>query len=162
MKDRRREQRRKGPTRVTPDRRQGRTHVGPERRQADRRRGIDRRQLDIIVDYQVRSIPILRCSGRITIGPSAVDFVAKCSEFLQRGRFTLALDLSRITHVDSTGIGKLLAVLTSSRTRGGDVKLIAPSHKVQSALKITFLYDLFAVFASAEDMAQRSATLRNE
>ena len=99
MKDRRREQRRKGPTRVTPDRRQGRTHVGPERRQADRRRGIDRRQLDIIVDYQVRSIPILRCSGRITIGPSAVDFVAKCSEFLQRGRFTLALDLSRITHV---------------------------------------------------------------
>src|SRR5690348_11803876 len=130
LMERRKQQRRKGPTRVGGDRRVGRAHGGPERRVADRRSGLDRRKFDIVVDYQVRSIPILRCSGRITIGDTARDFSAKCWEMFQRGRPTFALDLSGINHIDSTGIGALASLLTSVRTRGGDLKLISPSRKV--------------------------------
>ena len=151
--ERRKQQRRKGPTRVGGDRRIGQDG-GPERRVADRRSGLDRRKLDIIVDYQVRSIPILRCSGRITIGDTATNFSAKCSEMLQRGRPTFALDLSGINHIDSTGVGRLASLLTSVRTRGGDLKLIAPSRKVESALRTTFLYDLFHIVSSAHELAE--------
>jgi len=155
--ERRRQQRRKGPTRVGGDRRIGRANGGPERRVADRRSGLDRRKFDVIVDYQVRSIPILRCSGRISIGDTAKDFSAKCSEMLQRNRPTFALDLSGINHIDSTGVGALASLLTSTRTRGGDLKLIAPSRKVESALRTTFLYELFHILSSAKELAEFSA-----
>jgi anti-sigma B factor antagonist len=154
--ERRRQQRRKGPTRVGGDRRAGRTYGGPERRVADRRSGLDRRKLDIVVDYQVRSVPILRCSGKITIGDTAKNFSAKCSELLQRNRPTFALDLSGINHIDSTGIGALASLLTSVRTRGGDLKLIAPSRKVESVLRTTYLYELFHSLSSTQELADFS------
>jgi len=154
--ERRRQQRRKGPTRVGGDRRVGRTYGGPERRVADRRSGLDRRKLDIVIDYQVRSVPILRCSGKITIGDTAKNFSAKCSELLQRNRPTFALDLSGINHIDSTGIGALASLLTSVRTRGGDLKLIAPSRKVESVLRTTYLYELFHILSSTQELADFS------
>lgn len=154
--ERRKQQRRKGPTRVRGDRRINRAYGGPERRVADRRSGLDRRKFDVMVDYQVRSIPILRCSGRITIGDTAKNFSAKCYEMLQRNRPTFALDLSRINQIDSTGVGAIASLLTSARTRGGDLKLIAPSKKVESVLRTTFLYELFHVLSSAQELAQFS------
>jgi len=154
--ERRKQQRRKGPTRVGGDRRVGRAYGGPERRIADRRSGLDRRKFDIVVDYQVRSVPILRCSGRITIGDTAKDLSAKCSEMLQRGRPTFALDLIGINHIDSTGVGALASLLTSVRTRGGDLKLIAPSRKVESVLRTTYLYPLFHILSSAQQLAEFS------
>ena len=153
--ERRKQQRRKGPTRLGGDRRIGRDG-GPERRAADRRSGLDRRKFDVVVDYQVRSIPILRCSGRISIGDTAKNFSAKCSEMLQRNRPTFALDLSGINHIDSTGVGALASLLTSTRTRGGDLKLIAPSRKVESVLRTTFLYELFHILSSAKALAEFS------
>ena len=154
--ERRKQQRRKGPTRVGGDRRVGRAYGGPERRVADRRSGLDRRKFDIVVDYQVRSVPILRCSGRITIGDTAKDFSDKCSEMLQRSRPTFALDLSGINHIDSTGVGALASLLTSVRTRGGDLKLIAPSRKVESVLRTTYLYKLFHILSNAQELADFS------
>src|SRR5690242_19334964 len=158
--ERRKQQRRKGPTRVQGDRRINRAYGGPERRVADRRSGLDRRKFDIMVDYQVRSIPILRCSGRITIGDTAKDFSAKCYEMLQRNRPTFALDLSRINHIDSTGVGAIASLLTSARTRGGDLKLIAPSKKVESVLRTTFLYELFHILSSTKELVEFSLPQR--
>ena len=154
--ERRKQQRRKGPMRVARDRRLAPSYSGPERRVADRRGGLDRRKLDIIVDYQVRSIPILRCSGRITIGDTVTIFSARCLEMLQRGRPTFALDLSGINHMDSTGVGRLASHLTSARTRGGDLKLIAPSRKVESVLRTTYLYELFHILSSAQELSEFS------
>ena len=153
--ERRKQQRRKGPTRLGGDRRIG-GDGGPERRAADRRSGLDRRKFDVIVDYQIRSIPILRCSGRITIGDTAKNFSAKCYEMLQRNRPTFALDLSGISHIDSTGVGAIASLLTSTRTRGGDLKLVAPSKKVESVLRTTFLFELFHVLSSAKELAEFS------
>jgi len=154
--ERRKQQRRRGPTRVGGDRRIARTYGGPDRRVAERRSGVDRRKFDVIVDYQVRSMPILRCSGRIMIGDTAKNFSAKCYEMLQRSRPTFALDLSGITHIDSTGVGAIASLLTSTRTRGGDLKLIAPSKKVESVLRTTCLYELFHVLANAKELAELS------
>lgn len=152
--DRRIGQRRKGPRRSGVDRRGGHSR-GPERRVRDRRSGLDRRQLDLQVDYRLRHLPVIHCSGRITIGPTVTDFTAKCSELL-RGRALMALDMSDITHIDSSGVGALLNILTHARRRTGDVKLVAPSKKVESALKITFLYQLFEIFPTAEEAAERT------
>jgi len=158
--ERRKQQRRKGQRRAARDRRLRPAYSGPEHRVADRRSGLDRRKLDMIVDYQVQSIPILRCSGRITIGDTVTYFSSKCLEMMQRGRPTFALDLSGINHIDSTGIGRLASHLTSTRTRGGDLKLVSPSRKVESVLRTTCLYDLFHIFSSAQELAEFSTVHR--
>lgn len=150
--ERRREQRRKRQIRSGIERR--RYERGADRRKADRRSGLDRRQLDLQVDYGLRTIPVVRCSGRITIGNAVNNFVSTCTGLL-RGRALLALDLQKITHIDSTGVGALLSITTSARRRNGDVKLVSPSKKVENALKVTYLYNLFEVFATPEDAAEK-------
>jgi len=149
--ERRRAQRRQSQTRSGTERR--RYERGPDRRQVDRRSGMDRRQLDLQVDYGLRTIPVVRCSGRITLGNAVNNFVATCTGLL-KGRALIAVDLQNITHIDSTGVGALLSVTTSAR-RNGDVKLVSPSKKVENALRVTYLYDLFEVFATPEEAAEK-------
>jgi anti-sigma B factor antagonist len=115
---------------------------------------MDRRQLDVHVDYGLRTIPVIRCSGRITIGNAVNNFTSTCAGLL-RGRALLALDLQKVTHIDSTGVGALMSVTTSARRRNGDVKLVSPSKKVENALKVTYLYDLFEIFATPEEAAEK-------
>ena len=133
---------------------------GPERRVRDRRGGVDRRQLDLQLDYRLRHLPLIRCIGRITLGPTVDNFTAKCSELL-RGRALMALDMSNVTHIDSSGVGALLNIVTHARRRTGDVKLIAPSKKVETALKITFLLPLFEIFPTAEEAAEKTRPKRS-
>jgi len=80
---------------------------------------------------------------------------------LQRGRPTFALDLSGVNHIDSTGVGALASLLTSVRTRGGDLKLIAPSRKVESVLRTTYLYELFHILSNAQELAEFSMPRRD-
>jgi len=122
---------------------------------------MDRRQLDLQVDYGLRPLPVVRCSGRITIGNAVNNFLSTCTVLL-RGRALLALDLQKVTHIDSTGVGALLSLTTSARRRNGDVKLVSPSKKVESALKVTYLYNLFEVFATPEDAAEKVRQVLSE
>ena len=115
---------------------------------------MDRRQLDVQVDYGLRTIPVVRCSGRITLGNAVNNFVATCTGLL-KGRALIAIELQKVTHIDSTGVGALMSVTTSARRRNGDVKLVSPSKKVEHALRVTYLYDLFEVFATPEEAAEK-------
>lgn len=145
--ERREDQRRKTERRSGLDRRKGPLR-GPDRRRGDRRSGYDRRILDLQVESM--SIPILRCTGRITIGSPARYFVETCKSLLENN-LVIGLDLQKIMHIDSTGVGALLSVLTSTRRQNGDLILIAPSEKVEAVLRITSLRNLFRIFASVEE-----------
>lgn len=66
----------------------------------------------------------------------------------------LAIDLSELTMLDSSGLAALIGLVTRSRLTNGRVALVAPTPFVRGILEVTHLDTWFEVFASPELAAE--------
>ena len=95
------------------------------------------------------SVYIVSCAGRIVSGQESGLLEAA----LQRGlrEFTrVVLDVSRVDHIDSAGMGLLVRFLWHTRNRNGDVRLAAPTEFITQLLKMTKLDSVFRIYPSEE------------
>ncbi|MEV7807066.1 STAS domain-containing protein [Microbispora sp. NPDC088329] len=65
----------------------------------------------------------------------------------------LALDLSEVRFIDTTGVGLLVRLLHNLRDRNGDLALIAPGGQVLHILRWTNLTRLFRVLDTADALS---------
>lgn len=87
---------------------------------------------------------------------AAVDTLRQTlEESLQNGDSRIALNLSEVPIVDSTGIGLLVKILVSAKQRGGNVKLVSPSKFTVQTLKLVGVLNLFEVLEN-DDQAVES------
>lgn len=64
-------------------------------------------------------------------------------DIIERGSAHLALDLSEVTFIDSTGLGVLVGALKRARGYGGDLSLRAVPPSVLKVFEITGLTKVF-------------------
>jgi anti-sigma B factor antagonist len=98
----------------------------------------------------VGDVTIVRCSGRIVAG-SENESLRKHVCDLLRDRRDIVLHLGEVIFIDSSGLGTLVRLLTSTRTARGDLKLCNLPPAVHHILKMTTLISLFDTHASEED-----------
>lgn len=55
------------------------------------------------------------------------------------------VDMARVTFMDSTGVGSLIALLRTARSRGGTVTLLDPRPDVLRVLQVTHLDAMLTV-----------------
>lgn len=65
---------------------------------------------------------------------------------LDEGCRFLILNLEKVDYIDSSGLGQLVSIWTSVRSRGGNVNLLRPTERVKRLLRTTNLYVVFDVF----------------
>jgi len=95
------------------------------------------------------SVYVVRCSGNIVTGKES----ALLEEALKRGlrEFTrVVLDASGVDRVDSSGMGLMVRFLWHTRTRGGDLRLAAPSPILIKLLELTKLSAVFRIYDTEE------------
>lgn len=63
------------------------------------------------------------------------------------------LDLSALKHVNSSGLGVFIRMLTRARTQGGDVVITGINHGVSNLFTITKLHTIFRFAPSPEEAA---------
>lgn len=93
---------------------------------------------------------IVYCSGRI-VAESAEWFQNEIRDRIipmSRGRGVavtsrIILDLSKVSFIDSTGLGALLAVWTAAQRRSCDMEIINPGARVEELLSMTKLDQVF-------------------
>jgi anti-sigma B factor antagonist len=56
----------------------------------------------------------------------------------------IVLDLSKVTYMDSAGLGTLVGVWVSAKREGCDLKLVSLSDRIKELLRLTNLDKLFA------------------
>jgi len=66
----------------------------------------------------------------------------------------VVLNLEEVRMVDSNGIGTLVSLLSTSRGHG-ELKLAALGQKMQDALKVTKLTELFSIVPTVEQAIER-------
>ncbi len=63
----------------------------------------------------------------------------------------IAIDLSRVVFLDSSGLGALIAGLKSTRQAGGDLRLVQPAEQAQLVLELTNMNTVLQSFDTVAD-----------
>ena len=102
---------------------------------------------------QVGNVSVVEVSGKLTSFESGAlrNNIAK---LLQEGRKQILLNLSGLEYLDSSGIGDLVHAYLSVVKRGGEMKVVGLTEKVEEILKITQLYQVFPEFRDEQAALQ--------
>jgi anti-sigma B factor antagonist len=91
-------------------------------------------------------IRTIELSGKITIGTGDVKLRELITQAVDNGKTNILLDLGGVTAIDSSGIGEMVACYTTVTKRGGRLKLMHLSPKINDILQVTQLITVFDVF----------------
>ena len=95
-------------------------------------------------------VAVLTLSGRM-MGPSDTgSFTSHIKNLTADGISKVVVDLGKMRWMNSTGLGALMAAMTSLRKAEGDLRLANVTEKVESLLIITQLIRIFETFDSVE------------
>lgn len=102
----------------------------------------------------VQGVRVLDLSGKITIGVGDVELRRLVEEALASGKTNILVNLKDVTHIDSSGIGELVACFTTVKRRGGSMKLVNLPPKINDILQVTQLITVFDVFDNEQEAVQ--------
>ncbi len=95
-------------------------------------------------------VGIYNLQGNLIGEQDGIDITESFSEKLEEGSRQFVIDLSHLQHINSSGLGVMITLLTKARKLGGEVVLSNPSNYIQNLLVITKLNSIFKVFDDRE------------
>ena len=94
------------------------------------------------------SVVVLR--GKLMLGEDCRQLDAVIPELLSEGRTRLVFDLSEVTHIDSTGIGRFIDAYSRLMKVGGKMRLAGATGAVRDSFRVTRLDTVFAFFPTVD------------
>jgi anti-sigma B factor antagonist len=104
---------------------------------------------------QADGVSIVDLSGRVTLGEGADTVRDTVRSLIRSGEMRILLNLKNVTYIDSAGLGEVVGSYATIANLGGHIKLLHAQNKVQDALRVTRLHELFESFTE-EEAAVRS------
>jgi anti-sigma B factor antagonist len=102
---------------------------------------------------QVGQVSVVEVSGKLTSLESGA-LSNSIAQLLKNGRKQILLNLRGLTYLDSSGVGDLVRTYMSVIKRGGEMKVVGLTDKVEEILKITQLYQVFQEFQDERSALQ--------
>jgi anti-sigma B factor antagonist len=99
---------------------------------------------------RTEDIAVVRCRGRIVFGEEADELRRVVLGLLNETR-RIVVNLAWIEHIDSCGLGTLVASFISARHRRAEIKFAALSPRARRVLTSTNVDRLFEVYDSTEE-----------
>lgn len=91
---------------------------------------------------------LVRLIGRL-VAAYADDFQRQVLDHLGKRR-NIVLDLGRMSHIDSSGLGAMVFLLQKAGTDGGSVKLACLQDRPRITFEITKVFRVFEIFDSVD------------
>ena len=105
------------------------------------------------------NVVILELSGRVSVREPQLKRLAE--ELAGRGERYFIIDLSNVSYIDNAGLGQLCMICTLAQDRGGQMKLLKPTPRIQKLLRITGLDTVFETFHSEAEALDSVPFLRS-
>jgi anti-sigma B factor antagonist len=93
-------------------------------------------------------VAILALKGKLMGGPDPTALHDRVHSLIADGINQVVIDMDDVKWMNSSGLGTLMASLTSLRNAGGDLKLANVAKKIESLLLITKLITVFETYNS--------------
>jgi anti-sigma B factor antagonist len=107
-----------------------------------------------IQERTVGSVVVLDLNGKLAGGDGAGLLKDKVNSVVHQGRRQVLLNLAGISYIDSSGLGEIVACYTTVTGKGGQIKLVNLTKRVQDLLAITKLLTVFDTFDSEPQAVQ--------
>jgi anti-sigma B factor antagonist len=95
---------------------------------------------------KIGDVIIIDVEGKILLGEGDIEIKQAVDDFLKQGHKKILLNLARVPHLDSAGLGEIIRCFTALRKNGGDFKLLSPNNRIMDLLNITKLLNVFDCF----------------
>ena len=96
-------------------------------------------------------VMILNLSGKIMGGPDYEKFHAEIKTLIKEGYVDILLNMSKVTWINSTGLGILISGYHSIRAAEGSMKVCSVKERVLSIFYISQLEKIFNVYPNREE-----------
>ena len=96
-------------------------------------------------------VTILNLSGKIMGGPDFEKFMTEIKTLISDGQVDVLLDMSKVSWVNSTGLGILVSGYHTLKKNGGRLKICQVSDRIDNILNVTQLKLVFETFDSCEE-----------
>ena len=101
-----------------------------------------------ISERRVRDVVIVDLSGKITLGESNRQLHEAIRLLTAGGKQNIILNLAKVTTIDSSGLGEIVAGFSTVKAAGGSLKLIHMPQRLGDLMTITKLYTVFEIYDS--------------
>jgi anti-sigma B factor antagonist len=92
-------------------------------------------------------------AGKLMLGPEGDGIVSLVEECLRQGKRKIVFDLSGVTVIDSTGIGRFIASFNKIMAAGGEMCMAGASGHVMQSFRVSLLDKVFRFYPSVEAAA---------
>jgi anti-sigma B factor antagonist len=95
-------------------------------------------------------VAVLSLKGNLMGEPDTENFREKVRSLLQEGFSKIVVDMKGVRWISSTGLGTLIAALTSVKNKNGELRLACITEKVESLFVITQLVKVFKTYETVD------------
>ena len=99
----------------------------------------------------VGNVAVVKVHGDIVLNGSGLNLADKVRNLLDKDQPRIVLDMGDVRYVDSGGIGELVESFTAARHRGGAIKLLNVTQRLNDLLVITKLLNVFECFETDKE-----------
>lgn len=109
--------------------------------------------MDIRIDRS-GDVVVLRCNGSLD-AETVTLFRKKTGELFEGGATKFVFDASKLSFVDSMGLGAMISLLRRVREKKGDIKTFGLNREVKEIFEITRLNKLFDVCKDENEACEK-------
>jgi anti-anti-sigma factor len=99
--------------------------------------GMKLRELDVERTRVEPDVALVELAGKMVYGPECRQIEWLTAELLDEGERKIVFDLSRLSHLDSSGLGTLVMCSAKIKEAGGRLRVSSAEGHVKTVLKIT-------------------------
>ena len=99
----------------------------------------------------VGDVSVVSLSGKLVSGVGDVLLRETINQLLADNRLRILVNLSEVTHIDSSGVGELVASRRIAKRFGGVLRLVKPVGTVERVLRLGHILPLFKLHESEEE-----------
>jgi len=93
---------------------------------------------------------VVTLRGKLMLGEESAQFEHLVPQLLNSGRRNLVFDLSGVTHIDSTGIGRFIDTYSRLGQAGGQMRLAGATGAVRDSFRVTRLDTVFQFYPTVD------------
>src|ERR1017187_4255825 len=93
---------------------------------------------------------VISLAGKLMLGPEGDRIVSLVEERLAAGTRKFVFDLSGVTVIDSTGIGRFISSFNKIMAAGGEMRMAGATGHVMQSFRVSLLDKVFSFYPTLQ------------
>jgi len=93
---------------------------------------------------------VITLTGKFMLGPEGDELVTLVEQKLAAGTRKFVFDLSAVTVIDSTGIGRFISSFNKIMAAGGEMRMAGATGHVMQSFRVSLLDKVFTFYPSLQ------------